>query len=147
MCKIANPRIKCVTVHLFLLCKNLNSSFSTWLTHLTLRFLYILGCSGLLCASYCLVKPGLLPMRCVGTLDLIWSSDCIFGKSFCKCQYCDLQGLLLDYYFEWLHFWNFSLLISTTPALTLTQMSLVGFNIISPSFQNLFVVVATWKRM
>jgi hypothetical protein len=29
-----------------LFCKNLKSSFSTWLTHLSLRFLYILGWSG-----------------------------------------------------------------------------------------------------
>ena len=31
--------------------KNLKSSFSTWLTHLTLRFLYIIGCSGPRCAA------------------------------------------------------------------------------------------------
>ena len=33
--------------------KNLISSFSTWPTHLTLRFLYILGCSGPRCAAQC----------------------------------------------------------------------------------------------
>ena len=31
--------------------KNLKSSFSKWLTHLTLRFLYILGCSGSQCGG------------------------------------------------------------------------------------------------
>ena len=37
---------------MFLFCftKNLKSSFSTWLTHLTLRFLYFFGCSGPRCA-------------------------------------------------------------------------------------------------
>ena len=49
---IANLRIKCVTETKnvsVLFYKNLKSSFSTWLTHLTLRFLYILGCSGPRC--------------------------------------------------------------------------------------------------
>ena len=48
-CTIANLRIKCVTETKnvsVLFYKNVKSSFSTWLTHLTLRFLYILGCSG-----------------------------------------------------------------------------------------------------
>ena len=51
-CTIANLRIKCVTETKnvsVLFCKNLKSSFSTWLTHLTLRFLYIIGCSGPRC--------------------------------------------------------------------------------------------------
>ena len=34
----------------FVINKNLNLSFSTWLTHLILRFLYIFGCSGPWCA-------------------------------------------------------------------------------------------------
>ena len=40
ICTIENPRIKCVTepkIIIFLLCKNLNSRFSTWLTHLILE--------------------------------------------------------------------------------------------------------------
>ena len=51
---IANPRIKCVTepnIIYFLLNINLHLSFSTWLTHFTLRFLYILVCSGPRCAT------------------------------------------------------------------------------------------------
>ena len=53
-CTIVNLRIKCVTetknvsVSFY---KNLKSSFSTWLTRLILRFLHILGCTGLLCAA------------------------------------------------------------------------------------------------
>ena len=35
----------------FLFYKIVKSNFSTWLTHLTLRFLYILGCSGPRCAA------------------------------------------------------------------------------------------------
>ena len=53
-CTIANLRIKCVTETKnvsVLFYKNLKSSFSTWLTHLTLRFLYILGCSGPQCGG------------------------------------------------------------------------------------------------
>ena len=56
-CTIGNLRIKCVTETKnvsVLFYKNLKSSFSTcmpWLTHLTLRFLYILGCSGPMCAT------------------------------------------------------------------------------------------------
>ena len=34
-----------------LFCKNLKSSFSTWPTHLSLRFLYILGWSGPRCSA------------------------------------------------------------------------------------------------
>ena len=52
-CTIANLRIKCVTETKnasVLFYKNLKSSFFTWLTHLTLRFLYIVGCSGQRCA-------------------------------------------------------------------------------------------------
>jgi hypothetical protein len=48
-CTIAKFRIKCVTETKnasVLLYKNLKSSFLTRLAHLTLRFLYILGCSG-----------------------------------------------------------------------------------------------------
>ena len=45
-CTLANLRIKCVTET-----KNVKSSFSTWLTHLNLRFLYILGCSSPRCAT------------------------------------------------------------------------------------------------
>ena len=48
-CTIVNLRIKCVTETKnvsVLFYKNLISSFSTWLTHLNLRFLYILGCTG-----------------------------------------------------------------------------------------------------
>ena len=51
-CTIANLRIKCVTETKnvsVLFYKNVKSSFSTWLTHLTLRFLYILGCFGPRC--------------------------------------------------------------------------------------------------
>ena len=53
-CIRANLRIKCVnepknvSVSFY---KNLESSFSTWLTHLTLRFLYFLGCSGPRCGG------------------------------------------------------------------------------------------------
>jgi hypothetical protein len=47
-CTIANLRIKCVTET-----KNVSVLFykklSTWLTHLNLRFLYIIGCSGPRC--------------------------------------------------------------------------------------------------
>ena len=53
-CTIVNLRIKCVTETenvSVLFCKNLKSSFSTWLTHLPLRFLYILGWSGPWCAA------------------------------------------------------------------------------------------------
>ena len=53
-CTIANLRIKCVTETKnvsVLFYKNVKSSFSTWFTHLTLRFLYILSCSGPRCAS------------------------------------------------------------------------------------------------
>ena len=53
-CTIANLRIKCVTETKnasVLFYKNLKSSFFTWLTHLTLRFLYIVGCSGPRCAA------------------------------------------------------------------------------------------------
>ena len=53
-CTIANLRIKCVTETKnasVLFYKNVKSSFSTWLTHLTLRFLYILGCSGPRCGT------------------------------------------------------------------------------------------------
>ena len=53
-CTIANLRIKCVTETKnvsVLFYKNLKSSFSTWLTHLPLRFLYILGWSGPWCAA------------------------------------------------------------------------------------------------
>ena len=49
----SNLRIKCVTESKnvsVLFYRNLKSSFSTWLTHLTLWFLYILGCSGPGCA-------------------------------------------------------------------------------------------------
>ena len=55
-CTIANLRIKCVTETKnvsVLFYKNLKSSFSTWLTHLILRFLYIIGCSGPRCGSGC----------------------------------------------------------------------------------------------
>jgi hypothetical protein len=54
ICTIANLKIKCVTETRnvsVLFYKNIKSSFSTWLTHLTLRFLYFLGCSGPRCAS------------------------------------------------------------------------------------------------
>ena len=50
---VANLRIKCVTETKnvpVLFYKNLKSNFSTRLTHLTLRFLYILGYSGPRCA-------------------------------------------------------------------------------------------------
>ena len=53
-CTIANLRIKCVTEtkkKSFLFLKNLKSNFSTWPTHLTLRFLDILGYSGPRCAT------------------------------------------------------------------------------------------------
>ena len=53
-CTIAKLRIKCVTETKnvsVLFYKNLKSSFSTRLTHLTLRFLYILGCSGPRCGG------------------------------------------------------------------------------------------------
>ena len=45
-CTIVNLRIKCVTETKnvsVLFCKNLKLSFSTWPTHLSLRFLYIFG--------------------------------------------------------------------------------------------------------
>ena len=51
-CTIVNLRIKCVTENQkvsVLFCKNLESSFSTWLKHLTLKFLYVLGWSGTHC--------------------------------------------------------------------------------------------------
>ena len=51
-CTIANLRIKCVTETKnvsVLFYKNVKSSFSTWLTHFSLRCLYILGCSGPRC--------------------------------------------------------------------------------------------------
>ena len=57
---IANLRIKCVTetknvsVSFY---KNLKSSFSTWLTHLTQRFLYVLGCYGPRCGGSSPVWP------------------------------------------------------------------------------------------
>ena len=59
-CTILNLRIKCVTetkdVSGFFY-KNLNWSFSTWLRHLTLRFLYILGFSGPQCGiEFCNFK-------------------------------------------------------------------------------------------
>ena len=53
-CTIVNPRIKCVreTKNVSgLFCKNIKSSFSTLLSDLTLRFLYILGYSGPRCGG------------------------------------------------------------------------------------------------
>ena len=60
-CTIANIRIKCVTETKkisLLFYKNLKSSFFTWLTHLTMRFLYIIGCSGPRCDACLLAKWG-----------------------------------------------------------------------------------------
>ena len=54
-CTIANHRIKCVTETKnvsVLFYRNVKSSFSTWLTHSTLRFLYILGGFGPQCAMF-----------------------------------------------------------------------------------------------
>jgi hypothetical protein len=58
-CTIANLRIKCVSETKnvsVLFYKNLKSSFSTWLTHLTQKFLYILGCSGPECAAAAVLR-------------------------------------------------------------------------------------------
>ena len=62
-CTIAVFRIKCVTEpdnFIFLLWKNLNLSFSTWLTHLILRFLYILCCSGPRCDTTRIIQIAFL---------------------------------------------------------------------------------------
>ena len=60
-CRIANLIIKYMTETkngFVLFYKNLKSSISKWLTHFTLRFLYIFVCSGPKCASLaCLAWP------------------------------------------------------------------------------------------
>ena len=88
---IAKLRIKCVTKskNVFILVyKNVESSFSTWLTHLTLRFLYIFGCSGPRCAAAAVA----LVLKVVSSyLALLTKGTQLASRVACWLPYLDLE--------------------------------------------------------
>ena len=129
----------------FLLGKNLNLSFSTWLTHLILRFLYILGCSG--------------PRREAVVPGAARTSSFV-QRTTHKRRVSPFRGLAgqrfskmnntidsLNWFLQ-LHCWKyFSYSTYTYSRVTTVAESTNSFPIMSPTFQNVLISCVSEKQI